>query len=298
MKRKIVRHGSSSLTITLPIAWAETYKLKKGDEVNVDIAGNTLTISTEKEAATAKKEIDTRNFGLFTKNHLSHLYQLGYDHIEIRYESGETAELIKQRLPDCVGYMIIDQAPNRITIKSIATTIESEFDTLLRKSFQITNEMAKELQDIMHQQEYTRLNNVRSMEALNNRFTDICLRILNKRGYTDQRRVKQMYEIVKSIERIADEFKYICDELARKKSLAKETLRLYTETVNYYLCFYELFYQHDKKHEIQIHNKRIELITKLGESLRQGKDAMIMHHLINIVQKTYEGAGSYFALVL
>jgi len=46
MKRKIVQHGSSSLTITLPIKWVEKFGLKKGGELNVEENGPTLLIST------------------------------------------------------------------------------------------------------------------------------------------------------------------------------------------------------------------------------------------------------------
>jgi phosphate uptake regulator len=297
MERKIVQHGSSSLTITLPHQWVSTYKLKKGDELTVEVTGNTLLISTTHETATEKKEIDTAHFGTFTKNHLSHLYQLGYDHIEIRSDDNTTQNMIKQRLPDCVGYMIVDQSPNRIVIKSIATTIESEFDTLLRKAFQVTNDMAKELLDTMEKQDTGRISSIRAMESLNNRFTDICLRILNKRGYKNQQRVKQMYEIVKNVERIADEFKYICDELSLRRP-TKETIKLYKEVMNYYLLFYELFYHYDKKLEIKLFMKREPLIKQVHDDLEKGKDAVIMHHLLNIIQKTYEGTGSYFALIL
>jgi len=301
MKRKIVQHGSSSLTITLPVKWAQKYKLKKGDEINVEESGPSLMITTEHEIAVPKKQVSTTESGIFTKNNLSHLYQLGYDEIEIRFDDNKTLQEIKKRLPDLIGFEIIDQKENKVYIKSIATTIETEFDTLLRKSFMITNEMAKSVLNVLEKGQYEKLNEIRNMESLNNRFTDVCIRILNKKGYKNAKRTMQMYEIVKNIERIADEFKFICDLFSDyNKKIDKTILQSFREAIDYYLAFYEMFYKFDPKLKKKIYQDRERLIKKYSMQLGKSKNTMsvFIHHLMNIVQKTYDGAGGYFALVL
>jgi phosphate uptake regulator len=299
MKRKIVQHGSSSLTVTLPIKWAEKFNLKKGDELNIEESGPILMVSTEQEIASPKKEFSAVESGIFTKNNLSHLYQLGYDEIEIRFEDPKTLDDIKERISDCIGFAIIDQKPNKVYIKSIATTIESEFDTLLRKAFQITNEMAKNLLEVLRKGDYSKLKEIRNMESLNNRFTDVCIRILNKKGYKVPKRTMQIYEIVKNIERIADEFKYICDLFFRKK-IDKILIESLKEAVDYYLDFYNMFYKFDIKLKEKIYLNRRRLIEKFTVQLEKSKgtNSRFLHHLINIIMKTYDGAGGYFALVL
>ena len=67
MKRKIVQHGCSSLTITLPFPWVRKFNLKKGDELEVEEQGHTLLVSTQKDTSADKKVVDTTEFGLFTK---------------------------------------------------------------------------------------------------------------------------------------------------------------------------------------------------------------------------------------
>lgn len=318
MKRRIVQHGSSSLTITLPIKWVEKYGLKKGDELAVEEAGGQLLLSTGKEITSPSKQVSVTEAGLFTKNNLSHLYQLGYDEIEIRFADAKTLEEIKQRLPDCIGFEIIDQSEKRIVIKSIATTLESEFDTLLRKSFQVTNEMAKSMIEALEKRQYSRLAEIRTMEALNNRFTDVCIRILNKKGYAAApKRTMQMYEVVKNIERIADEFKYSCDlfsvlaenvrveKVSRGKAgvathLDPKIVSLFKEAVDYYFTFYALFYKFDPELKKKIYSGRKALRQKGQQLLENSKgiNALFLHHILGIVERTYEGAGGYFALVL
>ncbi|MBU1850159.1 MAG: hypothetical protein KKH40_05520 [Nanoarchaeota archaeon] len=145
MKRKIVQHGSSSLTLTLPSKWVQKFDLKKGAELEVEESGSTLFVSTDKAVNIERKEFSAIEEGIFTKKNLSHLYQLGYDEVDIQFKDTKTLNEIKERLTNCLGFEIIDQKENRVYIKSIATTLETEFDTLLRKSFLITNEMGRGL---------------------------------------------------------------------------------------------------------------------------------------------------------
>ena len=54
MKRKIIKQGSGTLTISLPTNWAKLFKLKSGDEIDVTQEGKMLVVST-KERFKAKK---------------------------------------------------------------------------------------------------------------------------------------------------------------------------------------------------------------------------------------------------
>src|SRR3989338_6301393 len=171
MRRKIVKHGSTSLTVTLPFEWVQKYGLKKGDELELEVIGSKVCFSTGKDIHSNKKEVDTTEWGLFTKNNLTHLYQLGYDEIEVRFDDEKTLQEIIARVPECIGFEIIDQKPNSIYIKSIAHTLEEDFDILLRKSFLITNEMAKSVLEEIKSNDFEKLKEIRHLEFLNNKFT-------------------------------------------------------------------------------------------------------------------------------
>src|SRR3989344_5739355 len=247
MKRKIVRHGSSSLTVTLPSKWIEKYSINKGDEVNVEESGSNVIISTQKETASGKKTINSKD-GKFTKNNLSHLYQLGYDEIEIELTDKKTL---------------------------------------------------KEINKILENQNFKKLDEIRELERLNNKFTDICIRILNKKGYKIPGRTMQMYEIVKNIERVADELKYLCDALKAMKKSDKKTNSLIKESIEYFFMLNKIVYSNDHSLKDEIYSKRKALIGKLITEMKKNpKDSIVFHYLINIVQKTYEGFGGYLSLTL
>ncbi|MFC1732491.1 AbrB/MazE/SpoVT family DNA-binding domain-containing protein [candidate division KSB1 bacterium] len=306
MKRSIVQHGASSLTVTLPSGWVKKFGLKKGDEVNVTEKGPSVVISTEHETETEKKTVDTTDFGLFTKNNLTHVYMLGYDEVEITFDDEKTLQEIKKRVPECIGFEIIDQKPNKVFIKSIATALESEFDVMLRKSFLVTIEMGKEILEALKKKDYGKLKELRHLESINNRFTICCARILNKRGYKNPKRTNQMYEIVKNIERATDEYKHICDIFseenkdAKNTKLSKEILDLFAEVNDYYYTFYQLFYKFQPELKKKVYLDRKKLIEKGKQILvkSKGKETLLIHYLINFVNRTYDIAGPYFALIL
>lgn len=289
------------MTITLPNKWVKAFNLKKGDQLFVQEAGPSLHVSTTAAKGKTTKKIAVRDLGVFTKNNLSHLYQLGYDDIEIHFDDPLTLKVIKERLPECMGFEMIEQQPHRIRIKSIASTMEEEFDTLLRKSFLVTDDMATTLVKALKEQHYETLQEIRSMESLNNKFTDICIRILNKRGYRQHERTMQMYEVVKNIERIADEFKYICDLLMNApRKLDKSLLLFFSQAADYYLTFSKMFYNANGEAKKKIYTLR-EPLLKQGNAMLEktkGIPSRFVHHCLGIIQKTHEGAGAYFALTL
>ena len=48
MKRRIIKQGHNTLTITLPSKWAKKFNINPGDEVELIEQGKDLKIATEK----------------------------------------------------------------------------------------------------------------------------------------------------------------------------------------------------------------------------------------------------------
>jgi phosphate uptake regulator len=300
MKRKIVQHGSSSLTVTLPVKWVQKFSIKKGDEVDVEETGPVVLISTQKETSSPKKVLDTAEWGIFVKNNLSHLYHLGYDELEIKYDNPKVLEDIKRGLPECVGFEIIDQKENKVIIKSIATTLESEFDNILRKCFLILKEMCSSIENCMDRKEFHRLEDIKSMELLNNKFTDMCIRILNKKGYKKYNRTMQVLDVVKNVERVGDELKHICECMKDEKRMDPEMRKLSKEAFGYFDMFYSFFYRFDIESRKKIYENRKTISLRLMKHMEKsrGVDSILTHHLLNVVEKTYDASNSYIASIL
>jgi phosphate uptake regulator len=299
MRRKIVRQGKATMTISLPAEWIHKYSLKDGDELELEEIGNRIEITTGKVTGDRKAEIDSRKFGKFTKRDLSHLYILGYDEITIFFDNEEVLQEIKERLPDCIGYEIIDQTENKIVVKSISSALDEEFDVILRKVFLILKEMSEKIYESMKNKEFSRLKQIRDMETINNKFTSFLLRLLNKKGYKKQNRTLQAYDMIQNLERLADEYKYLCDNYAEsKEAVDKKALDLLKEVNDYFHLLYSLHYQNEPAKMVQLHAKRKALTEAAGEMLRKGKESLLNHHMTSLVEKIYNTAGSYLALAI
>ena len=95
MKRKIIKQGASTLTISLPAEWTKKFNLKSGDEVNVEEENKRIVVSTKKEFKTRKSEIDVgglrRNL-LFM--YVTNVYIRGDDEVVVRFKDPREADLI------------------------------------------------------------------------------------------------------------------------------------------------------------------------------------------------------------
>ena len=70
--------------VSLPIKWTRQFNIKKGDELEVEEQGNKIIVSTEREIASSKVEIDFRGKDPeLIRRALTSLYRSGYDEIGI-----------------------------------------------------------------------------------------------------------------------------------------------------------------------------------------------------------------------
>ena len=301
MKRKVVKHGSSTLTISLPSKWAKRFNIRQGDELHVEEKERSLVISTDKNYAWEKATIDLNKIGFFNKNLISNVYHVGYDEVELFYDGIDVLRQVIQRLSDCIGYEIVNQSEKRCVIRSISTISDTEFDKVLSRTFLVTLSMAKDMHEAIKSREFHRLKDLRVLESTNNKFTDYCRRILNKKGYKTAKMTPTMYSLVHDMEKIGDDYKHICDLLEGQKGpISKETLRIFEEVNDYFETFYRLFYKFDKERAEKMFSKG-KMIIKNAFALYSKKPVIeikLLTYLINLTTKIYELTLPYFEMNL
>ena len=110
MKRKIIKQGTSSLTIILPSKWAAKQNLKQGDDVGVIEQGNDLVVTTKPKPQKLTTKIDTSKFSKkrlpeghknnFIEVALGNVYIKGYDTIEIFLQNFDYPGQLQKQLYD------------------------------------------------------------------------------------------------------------------------------------------------------------------------------------------------------
>ena len=82
MKRKVIRQGHGTLTITLPAKWVEQNGVKAGDELKMEERERTLFLNSNGRD-NDKITIDITDCSLILERLLYSIYKKGYDEVEI-----------------------------------------------------------------------------------------------------------------------------------------------------------------------------------------------------------------------
>jgi phosphate uptake regulator len=264
MRRKVIQIANSTQLISLPRKWAKSRGIKKGDELEVNEKGNSIVISAEKKDEVRKAIVDMSKLGTYIERFFHAFYKAGYDELLVNYSIPEQLDQIQRILgTTTIGYEIVDQKANSCLIKAVAESSESEFNPMLRRTFLL-------------------------LEIVNNKYTGFCRRILNKGGY-DPTKVSLVYCTVEELEKIADEFKYVCNYILKNKDkikIDKKIKKILKKLAELYNGCYQLYYSFDikKASELFMERKRlVEEITPLFENKKYS--ARILHHLLTTTQK-------------
>ena len=138
MKRKVVQQGPATLMISLPSKWVKENSITKGDELDVTEERGRLVLTLDSaKTEPAKKEIDAAS-EIFNEYFVNYVYQKGYDEILIRYNDASVPTVVEKRAKQLLGFEIVEKTKNSILLKMLVNVDQQEFETVLKKLFQIT----------------------------------------------------------------------------------------------------------------------------------------------------------------
>jgi phosphate uptake regulator len=300
MKRKVIQLAGRTLIVSLPSKWTKQYKIRKGDELEVKEHGKNILYSSQGTQEEGRITMELEGDRRLIERKVSVAYKRGFDELDLHFKDPKVMSIIKDEINKSIGFEIVQQGRNSCLVKNIAETIESEFDNLLRRAFLITLELADNSLEAINTEEYEKLSELKIAELTNDKFTNLCKRILNKKGFKDPKKTSVMYCVVWELEKIADQYEHICNLLEHKKKcqLSKHTLSLFKEVNNFFRLFYELFYKYDETQALVFANKAKDLQKKTYNALQNPtkEEIKLIHHLDILVMRIYEIAGPFYAL--
>jgi len=262
MKRKVVLHGPSTLTVSLPTTWVKKFNIKKGDELEVEEQGRELKISTERDFTLDKKEFNIGDLEKLVRVYITSSYVQGCDEISIKYKDISQVEKIRDFISrELIGFEIVKQNKDGCLIKNLATPNKDEFNIALRRIFLLLIDFSDECLDAIQKDDTKRLKNMWLMDCNINKFTNYCLRLLTKTGHINHKKIPLYYYFVKSLEEIADRYEDLCKfHLNNNKKASKEFISILKEINNHLNEFYNLFYKYDEK-KIEILISELKLVN-------------------------------------
>ena len=271
IKRKVVLHGDSTLTISLPARWAKKFNIKKGDELNVEENEREIRITNDNEIILDKKQFSIGNLKRLGISYITSLYRAGYDEIYLNYDDNDYIEIIHDVLSnEITGFEIVKQGNNYCVIKDL-TGSKDEFNTALRRIWLLTLDLANETFNSIDKKNKNNLKNMYFMDNSINKFSNYCLRLLNKKVYINDNKSPLYYYLIKSLEELADKYKdlykfYLNNDINLNKEITA-IFRIINEHLNEY---YNLFYSYDKNKMEELFNKTkstYERIVKINNNV-------------------------------
>jgi len=249
IKRKIVLHGPSTLTVSLPASWVKKFDIKKGDELNLEEFGKELRISTEKAFDLEKKQITIKDLKRLGKSYLTSSYRQGYSEIDLNYDNSNYISIIQDILSkEITGFEIIKQSSNSCLIKDLTGNNQGEFDNVLRRIWLLLIDLSKASLNAFRKRDVARLKDMYLMDYSINKFSNYCLRLLIKKGHVDFKKTPLYYHLIKNLEETADNYKDLCTFYSGNiKKIDDDLIIIFTRINEHLNEIYQLFYKYDEQ---------------------------------------------------
>lgn len=309
MKRKVIKQGHNTLTITIPSQWARRFNLDAGKEIDLDERENGLILTTEKTSRGKTAEFDITGMDIPTIwKYFMAVYREGYDEILVKFNETEfespykflthhriDAKYGKEREKKTVlealngfvnrfiGFEIVEHGKGYVLIKEMGELTSKEFDNSLRRIFLILLQMAEETLEAIKMNNPKILSHMHDVDINLDKFHDYCIRILNKTGNKDLRKTSLLFSTLYLMELIGDEFKHISHHFIQDfpNVKLKNILPLAEATKEQIDCYYDLFYKFDKEkiNKISEIDSRIYLSVPSMYKKASEEEKEIYHHL-------------------
>lgn len=285
MRRKVIQQGPSTLMVSLPMQWVKQNKIRKGQEIDVDITSNELLIRAH---AQEKRNVTIR-FG--PEPYLDRLvlakYREGYTQFTIHFENPATILNIKETMHHMVGCEIIEQSIKTCTLRVISSETDEDFPVIFRRMFHLVITAAESCEQYVATHDVNHQRVAIEVRETLTRLEQYALRLLNKQNnYSVQQKSLEFFYVWN----IAT-FGKIWSSLAKKRLQGKLTpkeKRFIRDIVQYTHLFLETFYKRDRVRIHKLKKRLYDLRNEGDKLLSMSKDPLVIFYLLHVLNRMYE----------
>lgn len=260
--RRLQLTGRSTLTVSIPSAWAKEVGLKPGDEVSLTVQPDrTLLLSprpgpSHSGAVLAELTLpDASESDALFRNLVAH-YLVGYDTVRVSFPQGvplDTLRWLKQRVREkLVGMEVVEETGQAITFQNLVSPEELPLDRALHRMSVIVRSMHRDALQALRSGDANLAREVVQRDHEADKFCLLVIRqlkealrnvdFMRRAGISSSRDSMGYRVIARSIERIGDHAENIArhapaladhrsplqDEVA---DLGEKCLRVFEETL-------------------------------------------------------------------
>jgi phosphate uptake regulator len=311
MKRKVIKQGHNTLTVTLPSKWVKDLNINAGDEIELIEKEKGILLTSEKHDGEAKRvEFDISDMDIPTIwKHFMSVYREGYDEVKVKFNPKSEIEspykfmseyrfdfkskkhigkrVMTSALQDFVnrfiGFEIVEHSKDYVLIRDMGAPTYKEFENSLRRVFLLFQQMAEETLDAIEKGDPSGLEAIHDIDINLDKFHDYCIRVLNKVGNQNGKKTHLLFSTLYILEMAADEFKNIAIHLTHdfnefKFENIKKMVKFIKEQIGNY---YDLFYKFDdeKVKKISELDQKTYLEVPIMYKKANEEEKEVFHHL-------------------
>ncbi len=287
MRRKVIQLAGKTFVISLPKKWAESFNIKKGDELELEEKGPELLIKTKKSISGR-----TRGFKLektprkIVELFIKAAYKAGYDEIKLSFEE-ETLndlknnrrvnifEVVNEEVNKLIGFEVVSQTKKHIIIREVTSPSEKEFESILRRIFLLILELGEES---LHSIQNLKLTRINLKKELVDKFIHYCTRLLSKKGYSDYERTVLLHNILSELYKIGDTYNFATLEFLKNaqrskiKKVSEKALSILSQINKLVRLTYEIFYSYNTKTITESYVLRRQIFDEMNKLISRTKN--------------------------
>lgn len=320
MRRKIIKQGHNTLTLTLPKEWTKKLNIKAGDEIDVYQNENMLVLNGHQNNEERCTIIDINNFTIpLLWRYFQSAYRAGCTEIKIVYdpakneyedafhyyttqfaysEFGEKVHpksakaMIQEVVNRFVGIEIVETGKGYCIVKEMGDPSSKEFENSLRRVFLVIFELFDRMIEAIEKNEIGDVSlckEIHNIDLSIDKFVDYCCRILNKiAGIVPDNKRQLLFSSLFTLELIGDEFKYIAKHFALTKKPIKDCLEVAKLTKEHFDIYYHLYYKFNRETAIKFGESDIEVYKQNSKAKNKmhGESRSILKHFMMISKLT------------
>ena len=285
IKRKVIKQGNNTLTITLPRDWTEKYNVKAGDEIELNESEDGLLLNTEYHKTQKSISLNIDNLErLALAKLLIACFEQGYDSIILNFSKSkikswshgeeEVTDLIKFFVARLIGFEVLSQTSKSITIGNLSEKL-TKFENILSRIFFLIEEYLQHLVEAMKTKNYSDLKNSENRHDNITKLVALGLRMVSEDGSLTKTESLNYFTILNSLDKITDFVRYAYNNTLKSKDVSKDTIALSEKTYEYLKQYRHFFYKFDYNYINELDILRGEVKDSFVELSKKNKQPII-----------------------
>ena len=257
MRRKIIRQGHNTLTVSLPRKWCDNHKLKESEEIDITEKGENLLVSKESYKGSGEINVDIsglhRNAIIML---LESYYTYGYDVINITSKNTKTKwilydeewtvnKVINYVVNLMVGAELVSSGNGKYRIEVLTQDSREKFDTTLRRIFLLIMGLFDSYLEGIKKKKKNLVEDIDLQHFNVMRFVNYALRLLNKFGHEEADKTTYYFSLIYFLAKAERIPKNVTGYSLKHLKLSKEGLDLIEEIFNGFKKYYDIFYKYN-----------------------------------------------------